>query len=159
MRRKHVGMAVAVGLLAVGSCGADAPAPGRLVDYAEGDWACDLDVGAEPTVDAAITVTAEGDTNGNYTAQLAVPDAPAETIEGDWALDGTDLEVTALDDAVRYAIEGAALDTDHLEVVQAGRGHVPVPVDVDVERHGADVAFQWEHPWRDEPVDMSCARA
>lgn len=160
-----VGAGAVVGMAwALGACSDDGgnPVAGALVDYAEGDWDCELgapsldEVGGPMAVD--VTVTADGDSSGDFVFDVAGAagfDPPAET--GDWQIDGTTLKLEAPDLPARYTIQGAELDTDGLEIQEHAEG--ADLQEVDVERDGDTVTFSWSNPNLGDDVSMDCVKA
>ena len=149
----------------VGACSDSGgnPVAGALVDYAEGDWDCELDApsfdaGSGP-IEVEATVSADGDTSGDFTFEIVgaagAAGPPAQT--GDWELDGTTLKLEIPDLPARYTVQGAELDTDGLEIQEHAEG--ADLQEVDVSRDGDTVTFGWSHPNTGDDVSMDCVKA
>jgi hypothetical protein len=163
-RRWRKGLAVV--LLGSAACGGGGVATGgALVGWAEGKWRCDMKLtdqgeAGDATVDAEVKV--KGPDHGTFSFHLDFPSQDGglvlPEITGDWKLDGHNLKVSAgaVDDVTRYAISGAALDTDRIAIQE----HAPGAKlqEVGIQRHGATVTFRWDHPYTG-PGTLTCSRA
>jgi hypothetical protein len=154
-----VGRAGVATLLALAACsnGGGSAALGALVEYAEGDWSCELTSTAMPGSVLRIDATVEADSSSHGTFAFDIESGlglPKQ--EGEWRLDGTSLEMDVTD-LSRYAAEGVELDTDRIEILEDARGAELQRVGVD--RHGDAVTFSWTDPVDDTPVEMDCAKS
>jgi hypothetical protein len=156
MRATKAGTAVLVAVIVVAcSDGGSSAARSALVDYAQGDWHCEITAdgmpeGAGLEVDA--TVRADSSTRGTFTVEFATGRPPDE---GEWRLDGRSLEmdVRALSS---YTAEGVDLDTDGIEILEDAPGSKLQQVAI--TRDGNTTTFSWPDPWTDTPTQMTCSK-
>lgn len=139
----------------------------EIVEYAEGDWRCQLELPASAVADMPenwstlrieATVRSTGDAAGEVVFTIDLGGVGEHESSGVWALDGTDLQVdmsTVVETS--YAMAGVDLATDRIEIREDDPGAGLVPVDV--ERDGDSVRFGWDDPWTGEPAAMTCTKA
>ena len=131
--------------------GGTSAARSALVDYAQGDWHCEITADGMPGLAVDATVRADSGTQGTFTVEF-----PTGPEEGEWRLDGGSLEmdVRALSS---YTAEGVDLDTDAIEILEDAPGSQLQQVAI--ERDGNTATFSWPDPWTNTPTQMTCTKS
>lgn len=154
-----------------------------VVDFAEGAWTCDVAFAEgypagqnEWTAEAVIK--ANDGNSGEFAVSIgsSAPESEVEiAFQGEWHLDGPDLEIVMLEqtftvtqdgsvetypidesDLARYAVAGTSLQTRGIEILTVDEGHDPLSVDI--ARDGDTVEFSWADDLGDESA-MTCVKA
>jgi hypothetical protein len=173
VRGRHVVAALGLVGLAMAGCAdelkraAEDVVQAEVVDYAEGDWQCELALLAEAipaTLDGSgtlgidATVRSTGDAQGDVVFAIDGPFGAEREFLGAWELDGTDLQVDVpAFTETSYAMAEVDIATDHIEIQEDQAGAELVPVNV--EREGDTVLFGWDDPWSGDPTEMACTKA
>lgn len=156
MRATKAGMAVLLAVtLAACSEGGGSAARSALVDYAQGNWQCEITAvgmpdGAAFAIDA--TVRADSSTRGTFTVAFPTGRPPDE---GEWRLEGRSLEMDVRAFS-RYTADGVELDTDGIEILEDAPGSELQQVGV--ERDGNTATFSWPDPWTGTDTQMTCSK-
>jgi len=169
-RRAPLGTLVAAAIVA-GSCGADRES---LAAYAAGEWTCGLEVVDEPDLEipspyVSATVTAFTDTSGRveftfpWLALLSVEevdDFEIDLYEGEWRLEDGELSVKWDDESLGTVdADPISLDSERFKIRGGTAEEDPQWVDVEVERDGDTVTFEWEDEFEQSDVRLHCEKA
>jgi hypothetical protein len=162
MRGTKAGAVVAMAATVMcGGCsdsgdGTGSSALSALARFAQGEWSCEItsaDMPA-PGLQVSAEVEADSSTEGTFSFQIEGIGAPGN--EGEWRIDGRELEMD-VSDLSRYAAEGVELDTDRIEILENAPGSEIQQVGV--ERVGDDgVTFSWADPWSGADTQMACTK-
>lgn len=169
VQRRHapLGTLVAAAVIA-GSCGADG---GSLAAYAAGEWTCGLEILDEPDIPSPFvtaTVTASTDTSGRVEITFPwvsllpveeVDDFEIDLYEGEWRLEDGELSVKWDDERLGTVdADPISPDSQRFKIRSGTPDEEPQWVDVEVERDGDTVTFEWEDEFEQSDPRLRCEK-